>query len=164
MHIEGMPSRLESEIKQSRPFARRSEEAMVSILRTAAILDHGLEDALRAFGITLTQYNVLRILRGAGKDGLCGREIGERLVSKVPDVSRLLDRIEYLGLMTRERDPSDRRHVTARVTAKGLKVLVDSEPTLEALERRYFAGVAAGSLKDLIDTLDTVRTPRPEER
>jgi DNA-binding MarR family transcriptional regulator len=152
-----MPSRLESEIKQSRPFARRSEEAMVSILRTAALLDHGLEDALRAFGITLTQYNVLRILRGAGKDGLCGREIGERLISRVPDVSRLLDRMEDLGLMTRERDQSDRRHVTARATAKGLRILVESEPTLEALERQRFGAVGNGVLKDLVETLDLIR-------
>ena len=78
-----MPSRLESELKQARPFARKSEEVLVSIMRTAAILDHVVQDGLRAFGITPTQYNVLRILRGAGADGLCGREIGERLVSKV---------------------------------------------------------------------------------
>ena len=155
-----MPSRLESEIRQSRPFARRSEEALVGIFRTAAILDHAIQDALKPFGITPTQYNVLRILRGAGKDGLCGREIGERLVSKVPDVSRLLDRMEDLGLMTRERDPDDRRHVTARVTPKGLKVLVQVEPTLEALERQHFGALGAEALKNLIETLDTVRTPR----
>lgn len=154
-----MPSRLESELKQSRPFARRSEEALVSIMRTAAILDHVWQDALKGFGVTPTQYNVLRILRGAGKDGLCGREVGERLVSKVPDVSRLLDRMEDLGLMTRERDPADRRHVTARITPKGLKILVEVEPTLRALEERFTGAVPAGALKDLIDTLGTIRTP-----
>ncbi|HEU5219239.1 MAG TPA: MarR family transcriptional regulator [Gemmatimonadales bacterium] len=156
-----MPSRLESEIKQSRPFSRRSEEALVSIMRTAAYMDHGLQDALREFGITPTQYNVLRILRGAGREGLCGREIGERLISKVPDVSRLLDRMEEMGLMTRERDLEDRRHVTARATPKGLRILVEAEPALEALERQYLGTVSAGSLKVLIETLDTIRTPRP---
>jgi DNA-binding MarR family transcriptional regulator len=155
-----MLSRLESEIKMSRPFARKSEEALVSIMRTAAMLDHVFGDALKQFGVTGTQYNVLRILRGAGKDGLCGREIGERLVSKEPDVSRLLDRMEEQGLMTRERDPDDRRHVTARATAKGLKILVQAEPTLAALEGQYFGALNAGALKDLIDTLATVRTPR----
>ncbi len=154
-----MPSRLESELKQSRPFARRSQEAMVSIMRTAAILDHVLQDALKEFGITPTQYNVLRILRGAGKDGLCGREVGERLVSRVPDVSRLLDRMEDLGLMTRERDASDRRHVTARIAPKGLKVLIEAEPTLRELEAQFMDGVPAESLEDLIATLDTIRTP-----
>jgi DNA-binding MarR family transcriptional regulator len=155
-----MPSRLESELKQSRPFARKSEEALVGIMRTAAILDHAVQDGLRAFGITPTQYNVLRILRGAGKDGLCGREIGERLVSKVPDVSRLLDRMEDLGLMTRERDPDDRRHVTARVTPKGLKILIDAEPTLRTIEERHTGTLSAGELKDLVEALDAVRTPQ----
>ena len=154
-----MPSRLESEIKQSRPFKRTSEEALVGIMRTAAILDHVFQDALKEFGITPTQYNVLRILRGAGREGLCGREIGERLISKVPDVSRLLDRMEDLGLMTRERDAADRRHVTARATPKGLKILVQVEPTLEVLEREHFGTLGAHALKDLIATLDTVRTP-----
>jgi DNA-binding MarR family transcriptional regulator len=154
-----MPSRLESEIKQSRPFARKSEEALVSIMRTAAVLDHVFQDALREFGLTPTQYNVLRILRGAGKEGLCGREIGERLISRVPDVSRLLDRMEDQGLMTRERDPADRRHVTARATSKGLKLLVEVEPTLRSLEERFCGGLSAGALKELIETLDTVRSP-----
>ncbi len=159
MYYVVMPSRLESDIQQSRPFLRRSEEALVSIMRTAAVLDHVIQDALKEFGITPTQYNVLRILRGAGKDGLCGRDVGERLISKVPDVSRLLDRMEDQGLMTRERDPVDRRHVTARATSKGLKILVQVEPTLEALERRYFGALDTGALKELIETLDTVRTP-----
>lgn len=154
-----MPSRLESELKQSRPFARRSEEALVSIMRTAAILDHVWQDALKGFGVTPTQYNVLRILRGAGKDGLCGREVGERLVSKVPDVSRLLDRMEDLGLMTRERDPSDRRHVTARISPKGLKILIEVEPTLRGLEERFTGAVPGQALGELIETLAAIRTP-----
>jgi len=154
-----MPSRLESEIKQSRPFARKSEEALVSIMRTAAVLDHVFQDALREFGLTPTQYNVLRILRGAGKEGLCGREIGERLISRVPDVSRLLDRMEDQGLMTRERDPEDRRHVTARATSKGLKLLVEVEPTLRSVEERFCGALSADALTDLIATLDAVRSP-----
>ena len=71
----------------------------------------------------MTQYNVLRILRGAGARGLCGREVGERLISRVPDVSRLLDRMAEMGLLAKERDAADRRHVTARITPKGRRVL-----------------------------------------
>lgn len=155
-----MPSRLQSEIKQSRPFTRPGQEALLSIMRTAAILDHVIQDALKEFGITGTQYNVLRILRGAGKEGLCGREIGERMVSRVPDVSRLLDRMEEQGLMTRERDPDDRRHVTARATPKGLKLLVQVEPVLAAVELRFVGELDDGALKRLIETLDVVRNPR----
>jgi DNA-binding MarR family transcriptional regulator len=153
-----MPSRLQAEIKQTKPFPRRSSEALLSVMRTAALLEHQLNEALRPYAITELQYNVLRILRGAGKDGLCGREIGERLVSKVPDVSRLLDRMEDLGLMTRERDPDDRRHVTARVTPKGLKILIDAEPTLRAIEERHTGTLSAAELKDLVEALDAVRT------
>jgi hypothetical protein len=100
-----MSKKLQAEIKQSRPFPRPSAEAFLSIVRTAAVLEHQIGEVLRPHGITSTQYNVLRILRGAGARGLCGREIAERLVSRVPDVSRLLDRMEELGLLTRERDP-----------------------------------------------------------
>ena len=93
------------------------------MLRTAALLEHQINEVLRPHGITELQYNVLRILRGAGPNGLCGREIAERLVSKVPDVSRLLDRMVGMQLLRRERDAADRRHVTARITPKGLRVL-----------------------------------------
>ena len=100
-----MTGRLQAEIKQSKPFPSPTAEALLGILRTAAVLDHHLAEALKPYGITTTQYNVLRILRGAGQQGLCGREVAERLLSKVPDVSRLLDRTEELGLIKRERDP-----------------------------------------------------------
>src|SRR5437867_5889690 len=107
-----MPGRLQTEIKQNQPFPHPTAEALLGILRTAAVLEHHLGEGLKPYGITTTQYNVLRILRGAGRNGLCGREVAERLVSRVPDVSRLLDRTEDLGLIKRERDPEDKRHVT----------------------------------------------------
>ena len=152
-----MSSRLRDELKQTKPFPRPSAEAMLSVLRTAAVLDHHLGEALKPFGITSTQYNVLRILRGAGRNGLCGREIAERLISRVPDVSRLLDRMEDLGLIRRDRDPSDRRHVTARITGKGEGVLRQATPPLEAIERARFGQLDAGRLERLIDALSQVR-------
>jgi DNA-binding MarR family transcriptional regulator len=133
-------------------------EALLSILRTAAVIDHHLAEELKPFGITGTQYNVLRILRGAGQKGLCGREVAERLVSKVPDVSRLLDRTEDLGLIRRERDPEDRRHVTARITDKGLAVLEKSTPALEAIQRRRFGSLDPEGLQRLIAALEDVRS------
>lgn len=133
-------------------------EALLSILRTAAVIDHHLAEGLKPFGITATQYNVLRILRGAGQKGLCGREVAERLVSNVPDVSRLLDRTEDLGLIRRERDPEDRRHVTARITDKGLAVLEKSTPALEAIQRRRFGRLDPEGLQRLIAALEDVRS------
>jgi DNA-binding MarR family transcriptional regulator len=152
-----MAEKLQSEIKQSKPFPRASAEAFLSILRTAALLEHQIGEVLRPHGITTTQYNVLRILKGAGSQGLCGREIAERLVSRVPDVSRLLDRMEELGLLTRKRDSEDRRHVTARITNQGLKIIEKATPDLEAVESSRFRNLPAESVQSLIETLDDVR-------
>jgi DNA-binding MarR family transcriptional regulator len=127
------------------------------VLRTAAVLQHRLNEALRPIGITELQYNVLRILRGAGPDGLCGREISERLVSKVPDVSRLLDRMEDMQLLRRERDAIDRRHVTARITPKGLRTLDEATLKLEAVEQERFGHLDAERLEHIIDVLADVR-------
>jgi DNA-binding MarR family transcriptional regulator len=152
-----MSKRLQAEIKQTKPFPRLSSEAFLVVMRTAAVLDHHLGEALKPHGITTTQYNVLRILRGAGQKGLCGREVAERLISRVPDVSRLLDRTEELGLISRERDAQDRRHVTARITEKGLALLDRATPDLEAVERQRFGQMDPEGLQRLIDALDDVR-------
>ena len=151
---------VQDELKQTRPFPSRVAEAMVAIVRTSAVLEHAWGETLRPFGLTPTQYNVLRILRGSGDAGLCGREVGERLVSQVPDVSRLLERMDDLGLITRERDLGDRRHVTARITARGHELLRGVEPELQALERRHFAKLSEGQVADLVGLLDAVRNWR----
>lgn len=150
-----MRSRLQAEIKQNKPFASLEHEAILGLLRTAAIVDHANEEALRGFGVTGTQYNVLRILRGAGANGLCGREIGERMITRVPDVPRLLDRLEKAMLISRERDANDRRHVTARITAKG-RELLDEIGTVSPVENR-FKQLSRDQLRALIDVLDTIR-------
>jgi DNA-binding MarR family transcriptional regulator len=152
-----MANNLQAEIKQTKPFPRVTAEALLSVLRTAAVLEHQLTEALKPYGITHTQYNVLRILRGAGANGLCGREVGERMVSRVPDVSRLLDRMEETGLISRERDPADRRHVTARITRKGLTLLEEATPELEVVERARAGKIPTGQLQQLIEVLSTVR-------
>jgi DNA-binding MarR family transcriptional regulator len=160
MYIPGMDSQLRTEIRQTKPFARLETEAMASVLRTAAVLDHALGEALKPFGVTLTQYNVLRILRGAGPHGLCGRDIGERLIARVPDVPRLLDRMEEMGLIHRERDPTDRRQVTARVTQEGLHVLEEATPVLEQIEQDRFSGLGEQGLRSLVQALACVRRQR----
>ncbi len=104
---------------------------------------------------------MLRILRGAGREGLCGRDIGERMVSKVPDVSRLLDRMEEMGLIRRVRDDADRRHVTARITSKGLEVVAAATPPLDALERARFGRIDSRHLDAVITTLEEVRGAGP---
>ena len=152
-----MSSRLQAEIKQTKPFPRRSSEALLSVLRTAALLQYEVNEVLRPYGITELQYNVLRILRGAGPKGWCGREIADRLISKVPDVSRVLDRMEGMKLLRRERDTTDRRHVAARITPRGLRLLDEATPKLDAFERERFGHLDAERLQHLIDGLADVR-------
>jgi DNA-binding MarR family transcriptional regulator len=152
-----MTSQLQAEIKQGKPIQSPSAEALLRVMRTAAMLEHHLTEVLKPYGITPTQYNVLRILRGAGSGGLCGREVAERMVSRVPDISRLLDRMEEMQLIERERDPADRRHVTARISAKGQKVLKQSTPELEQAEGTRFAGLKAEQVNLLIEALAQVR-------
>lgn len=154
-----MPMTLRDEIKQTKPFAHPADEALLSILRTAAVLEHGANEALKAHGLTNTQYNVLRILRGAGKRGLCGREIAERMVSHVPDVSRLLDRLEETGLIAKTRDPDDRRHVTARITSNGRKRLAEATPDLDRAGRTRTARLTATEMAMLIRALASIREP-----
>ena len=151
-----MPSRLQAEIKQTKPFKSLEQEAILGLLRTAAIVDHEADEALRPYGLTATQFNVLRILRGAGEAGLCGREIGERMITRVPDVPRLLDRLEKAELITRQRDRDDRRHVTARISPKGRQVLEQTEDIASPMERR-FRKLGPEQLQALITALDEIR-------
>jgi DNA-binding MarR family transcriptional regulator len=156
MYYSAMPSRLQVEIKQSKPFVSREHEAILGLLRTAAIVDHATDEALRPFGLTGTQFNVLRILRGAGQDGLCGREIGERMITRVPDVPRLLDRLEKAKLISRERNQDDRRHVTARITQKG-EELVERIGTVSMPVEDRFRKLGPEQLDTLIAALDAIR-------
>jgi DNA-binding MarR family transcriptional regulator len=148
---------LRTEIKQTRPFGSLQEEAYLSVIRTAAMLSHSFNDALKDRGITGTQYNALRVLRGAGPKGLCRNEVRDRLVARVPDATRLLDRLERLGLIERERGGDDRRVVTTRITSAGIRLLADlDEPTL-ALHQQQFADVREGDLRTLVAVLERVR-------
>jgi DNA-binding MarR family transcriptional regulator len=148
---------LQDEIRQTKPFERPSDEALLSILRTATMIDHGLAEVLRPYGVTTTQYNVLRILRGAGGRGLCGREIAERLISRVPDVSRLLERLEEAGLLSKRRDAGDRRHVTARISPKGRRILAQATPELAAFGRGRFEGLPPRAIEGLLRALEAIR-------
>ena len=148
---------LRDELKMSKPFKSVEEEALLSIARTAALLEHAGAEALEPFKLTITQYNVLRILRGAGDPGLCRNEVGQRLVTKVPDVTRLLDRMEAAGLIVRQRGGEDRRYVATRITEKGLKLLDKIDRELPAIHGRQLGHVGQKRLRELIALLEEVR-------
>jgi DNA-binding MarR family transcriptional regulator len=153
-----MTTDLRAELRQTKPFASLEHEATLSIARTAAILEHGVAEALRGHGITPTQYNVLRILRGAGPGGLCRNEVGERLLRAVPDVTRLLDRLTDLHLIGRQRSDEDRRLVRTHITPKGLALLAELDAPIRAFHRKRLEGVSRQKLQALVTTLAEVRT------
>jgi len=153
-----MRTTLREEIKQSKPFTSLEQEALLSIERTAAVLGHAFAEALRRYDVTPTQYNVLRILRGAGPAGLCRNEVRERLVAQVPDVTRLIDRLEEMGLVARERGAADRRLVTTRITRDGLRLLDRLEGPVEEAHRRLLGHMDERSLRTLIDLLAEARS------
>ena len=155
-----MPTRLQEELKQARPFTSAAQEAALSIARTAAVLGHALETFLKPHGITPTQYNVLRILRGAGDAGLCRHEVRERLVAQVPDVTRLLDRLEDAGLVVRERDATDRRLVATRITAAGLRLLKRLDQPVADVHRQQLGHLSEPQLRTLIALLAEARHRR----
>jgi len=151
------PKTLRDELKMGKPFKSVEEEALLSIARTAAVLEHAGAEALKPFKLTITQYNVLRILRGAGDAGLCRNEVGQRLVTRVPDVTRLLDRMDAAGLIVRQRGGEDRRFVATRITEKGLKLLDKIDRELPAMHGRLLGHVAQKRLRELVALLEEVR-------
>lgn len=116
-------SSLAEEIKQTKPFSSKEQEVFLNIQRTAEVLGWAMNEVLKPFELTSVQYNVLRILRGAGEEGIKCSEISERLITKDSDITRLLDRLEKRGLVGRERDKQDRRIVNSRITGQGLELL-----------------------------------------
>jgi DNA-binding MarR family transcriptional regulator len=150
-------SRIQREIKQTRPFRTKSQEAFLGLLRTTDLLRRLGTRRLEPFGITMQQYNVLRILRGAGPEGLPTLEVAERMVEQAPGVTRLLDRLEAKQLVSRERCPTDRRQVTCRIHAKGLALLSRLDPVMDALDDALGATLSQADLRALVRLLDQVR-------
>jgi DNA-binding MarR family transcriptional regulator len=155
--VWGVPSDLQAELKQNKPFKSLKEEAHLSIQRTAALLEHAFDSALKSHGITGTQYNVLRILRGSEPDGLCRSEISARLVRQVPDVTRLLDRLEDAKLISRQRG-DDRRFVTTRITKAGLRLIDQMNDRINEIHEEQLGHLDEGQLRKLITLLAAVRT------
>jgi len=145
-------------LKQNRPFVSLEQEVYLSMMRTASELSYAVDQFFRPFDITPSQYNVLRILRGAGVDGLCRNEISERMVTATPDMSRLLDRMENAGWVTRERAEEDRRQVSTHITRSGMALLEKLEEPTHEFVTRLFAGAAVSDLKTVLKVNDHIRT------
>lgn len=154
-----MKSRLQTELKQKKPPGSLEEAVYLNALLTAERLMRGEVDALKTADLSFAQYNVLRILRGAGDEGLSCREISERMIRRDPDITRLLDRLEARGLLSRSRVETDRRVVMARVTDEGLRVLAGLDGPINDALRGQLKHMSRKQLKTLSDLLELARTP-----
>lgn len=156
------PSTIAEELKQSRPFATSAEEAAVSLLRSAAVLRHALGQRLDPLGISLAQYNVLRILRGAGDDGLPTLAVRARLVEEAPGITRLIDKLESSMLVQRDRTGKDRRTVRCQITPAGLALLAKADVQVRTVHE-FLANGLPDELDRLalIDLLARVRAAAP---
>lgn len=150
-------SRIQEEIKQRKPFRSTAQEGVVALLRTAEVVRSHFERALAPYGVTLQQFNVLRILRGAGPDGLPTLEVGARMVERTPGVTRLIDRLEVKDLVERTRSADDRRVVFCRVTDSGLALLDAIEDVVVRADETALGALSSTEQEELIGLLDRAR-------
>jgi MarR family transcriptional regulator, organic hydroperoxide resistance regulator len=155
MYDEGTP--LQRELQQHRPFGSRGQESVIAVLRTADLLRRRLSQVSEPHGITLQQYNVLRILRGAGAEGLPTLAIGERMVEQAPGVTRLLNRLEAKGLASRTRGESDLRQVICRLTPAGRDLLARLDPEMEGAAEKGVAMLRPEDEARLLELLAVIR-------
>lgn len=151
------PGRLQREIRQTRPFPSLAAEATVGLLRTADVLWREAARRLAPHGVTPQQYNVLRILRGAGEAGLPTLEIGARLIERTPGVTRLVDRLVEKGLVRRQSGAADRRQVVCFATPAALDLLTLLDGEVRRLDEDHLAFLGERRLEALVDTLDEIR-------
>jgi DNA-binding MarR family transcriptional regulator len=146
-----------SATKPRKPSPSLEREAFLSLQRTADLLARGAEEAIKPSGLSGTQYNVLRILRGAGPGGLCCGEVAERMITHDPDITRLLDRLEKRGLIVRARESRDRRIITVRIAPEGLRLLAELDEPIEEFHRRQLGHLGKRRLRLLLGLLNTAR-------
>ncbi|MGC2183171.1 MAG: MarR family transcriptional regulator [Terriglobales bacterium] len=152
-----MAKSIQAEIQQTKPFTSLEEEALVALQRTADRLHWRLSEMLKTHGLSPTQYNALRILRGAGDQGRACSEIAERMINRDPDITRLVDRLERRGLAVRSRQGRDRRIITTRITPAGLELLQALDGPVEEFNRKMLSPLGEKQLQTLIQLLDTAR-------
>ena len=155
--IATRPPSIAEDIKQRKPFRTRSQEAYLGLVRAGDDLKRRTSAILEAAGVTLQQYNVLRILRGAGDDGLPTLTIAERMIERTPGVTRPIDRMERKGWVARKRCTEDRRRVWCMITDEGLALLEPLDDPVDALDDFLLDAFAETELIALVDYLDRIQ-------
>tara|TARA_R110002072_G_scaffold302990_1_gene490818 strand:+ start:48955 stop:49482 length:528 start_codon:yes stop_codon:yes gene_type:complete len=151
-------SSVQQAIKQERPFRTRSDEAMVGLLLTAEAVRRPFHDLMAEHGeLTQQQYNVLRIVRGAGAKGIPTLDIGDRMIERTPGITRLIDRLAAKELVERDRSAIDRRQVICRISTTGKALLKRLDRPIEALNQAAMAGLSERELGEFLRLLNKVR-------
>ena len=148
---------LKEEIRQERPFSSTEEEALLNLMRTSDCLQRAFQRRSRDWGVTSTQYNVLRILRGAQPQGLTCSAIGERMITEVPDITRLLARLKKMKLIRQQRDKHDRRVLWTHISVSGLELLSQMDPVIDQAPRDLLGHLSATEQSEFIRLLEKAR-------
>jgi DNA-binding MarR family transcriptional regulator len=156
-YIEEVAKGIQAEILQNKPLSSLEEEAFVALLRTADQLQWRAAEMFKPHGLSPTQYNALRILRGAGPEGLACSEVGERMINRDPDITRLLDRLERRGLIRRTREQKDRRVIKTRITPVGLDLLKSLNREVAEFHRGLLGHLGEERLEFLVQLLEAAR-------
>jgi MarR family transcriptional regulator, organic hydroperoxide resistance regulator len=158
------PSAVQTEIRQRRPFRTAAQEATVGLLRTASVVRRALARVVEPSGLSLAQYNALRIIHGAGRTGIPTLAIRDRLIEDGTPITRLLDKLEAQRLIHRERAHPDRRQVICHLTEGGRRLLADVDPRVDAADAAALAALTANELTRLVQSLDRVRAAHAARR
>lgn len=156
-YLKQVGKSLQAEIQQTKPFTSLEDEAAVSLHRTADQLHGRFSDMLKPHALSPTQFNALRILRGAGDGGRTCSEIAERMINRDPDITRLLDRLERRGLVARSREGRDRRVIITRINPAGLELLRGLDRPVEEFNRKQMGRLSEAQLRTLVKLLEAVR-------
>jgi DNA-binding MarR family transcriptional regulator len=148
---------LKLEIQQAPAFSSVEEEALLNLLRTSDCLNRAIQHKIRGWGLTATQYNVLRILRGAHPSGLPCASIGDRMIAAEPDITRLLARLKRLKLVRQHRDRHDRRVVLTEISESGLELLRTMDPVVLSGPKELLGHLRRADLAEMIRLLELAR-------
>ena len=155
-------SAVQAEIRQTRPFRSTGQEATIALLRTASVVSRAIARVVEPSGLSLAQYNALRIIRGSGAGGIPTLAIRERMIEEGTTITRLLDKLDEAGLIRRERSYPDRRQVICAVTDAGRKLLDRLDPVVDQSDADVMSALDDAQLEQLIEMLDAIRDANAE--
>jgi DNA-binding MarR family transcriptional regulator len=156
-------SLIAQELRQTRPFRSKGQEATLALLRTASVVKRALERVVEPAGLSLAAYNALRIIRGAGAGGIATLCVRDRMIEEGSTITRLMDKLEAAGLIRRERGEPDRRQVLCYATAKGRQLMDGLDPRVDAADAAVMDALTGGQQEQLIRLLDAVRLGNAEQ-